>query len=577
MDQSGRRPHSLIRRVVVLLVVQLTLVTFLFGTFCLTSYASALRDMQTMTDNLLSVYCAELDGALSRADSVLQNIVVDKSTSLALMQSKQENERFYAGNEVFQSLKAAVQGDSGIDMLVAAENTYQSSYHAEKNGALTLAQRENLLEFTRQQLAEYRPSNVWHSVMMEDGAYLYRYYMMNGRIVAAYLRAEELSAQLLGAQQQDISYFVTDRRGDILAAQGDAAQGIPAGTPSAEVSTRGYLVRDKSFGGGAFTLRAFAVHSGIVRQFRAGLLGVGLLLAVLLIFSFLQLEYTRKSVLRPLNCMTGELQSMKEREESLRLTGSFDSAEFSLLQTSFNRLMDENVTLRMNVFRRRIELQDTELRCIRLQLRPHFFLNAMTTISSLSMQGRNEEIKTYINALSRNIRYMFRSGVHTVPLQEELLHVNYYLEMQELKYPDAVFYLLQQQPGTDDWPVPQMLIHTVMENEYKHAVTVGQTLTILVDIQIQEQDGEPMLCIGIEDDGAGYPPEMTGNAALHTAKDGSHVGLHAIDRMLTLMYDRDGLMELSNVEPHGARTVLRVPCRPLHEYREQNDETGKGG
>mgnify|MGYP002240575675 CR=1 FL=1 len=63
----------------------------------------------------------------------------------------------------------------------------------------------------------------------------------------------------------------------------------------------------------------------------------------------------------------------------------------------------------------------------------------MTTISSLSMQGQNDSIKRYVEVLSKNIRYMFKSGMHTVPLSEEMQNVQYYYEMQELRYPGSVF------------------------------------------------------------------------------------------------------------------------------------------
>ena len=61
-----------------------------------------------------------------------------------------------------------------------------------------------------------------------------------------------------------------------------------------------------------------------------------------------------------------------------------------------------------------------ELRSIKLQIRPHFFLNALTTISSLSRQKKFSEINNYITSLSKNIRYMFRAGFHTVSVKEEV-------------------------------------------------------------------------------------------------------------------------------------------------------------
>lgn len=93
----------------------------------------------------------------------------------------------------------------------------------------------------------------------------------------------------------------------------------------------------------------------------------------------------------------------------------------------------------------------------RLQIRPHFFLNAMTTISSLSQREKNREIQRYIDALSKNIRYMFQSGLHTVTLGEEIRHIENYFEMQELNYPDCVFYYIDIPKELEMWKIPQML------------------------------------------------------------------------------------------------------------------------
>ena len=53
-----------------------------------------------------------------------------------------------------------------------------------------------------------------------------------------------------------------------------------------------------------------------------------------------------------------------------------------------------------------------------------------------------------------------------------------------------------------------MLIHTVVENIYKHAVSVDNLITILVQVNKTEYKGQEMLCISIEDDGEGYPEEI---------------------------------------------------------------------
>ena len=195
-------------------------------------------------------------------------------------------------------------------------------------------------------------------------------------------------------------------------------------------------------------------------------------------------------------------------------------------------MMRENVDLRLSAYKHHMEMQDSELRCIRLQLRPHFFLNAMTTISSLSMQGQNDSIKRYVEVLSKNIRYMFKSGMHTVPLSEEMQNVQYYYEMQELRYPGSVFYYGEYNKEDENWPIPQMLIHTVVENIYKHAVSVDNLITILVQVNKTEYKGQEMLCISIEDDGEGYPEEILkqfqAGEKPKPSEDGTHLGLWSL-------------------------------------------------
>ena len=241
-----------------------------------------------------------------------------------------------------------------------------------------------------------------------------------------------------------------------------------------------------------------------------------------------------------------------------------------MFKNTFNKLMDEIVGLRIKSYEKQISLQETELKCVRLQIRPHFFLNALTTISSLSMQARNQEITQYIDSLSKNIRYMFKSGLHTVPLTEEIQHVENYFEMQELKYPGCVFYSVELEPETENWMIPQMIIHTVIENEYKYAVSVGSMLMILIKAEIVTRGGERMLCLQIEDDGQGYPEDIIQqfHEGKGTDSQGTRVGLWSLRRMMELMYEREELFDISNVEPHGCMNVFYIPERAIQEIRQ---------
>lgn len=181
----------------------------------------------------------------------------------------------------------------------------------------------------------------------------------------------------------------------------------------------------------------------------------------------------RKQIIQPMQGMIQDMERIRGGDYELRVEERGDNQEFSLLSRTFNQMMDEIVNLKIRFYEKQLALSDAEQKYIRLQIRPHFFLNAMTTIAGLSAKKKNAEIEKYINALSKNIRYMFSSGLHTVSVKEELHHVENYFEMQEMRYAGCIFYFIEMPEELEDWQIPQMLIHTLIENEYKYGISQG--------------------------------------------------------------------------------------------------------
>ena len=147
--------------------------------------------------------------------------------------------------------------------------------------------------------------------------------------------------------------------------------------------------------------------------------------------------------------------------------------------------------------------------------------------------------------------------------------------MQELKYPNCVFTYVDLPEELQNWRIPQMLIHTVVENEYRYAVSRSEVLMLLIRISEAMFENEKMLLIEIEDNGKGYPQQVLDymnddNSA--PMPDGTRVGLWSIRRIMELMYDRKGLFAISNVTPHGAMSRIYVPYHTVHEVHTDKPE-----
>ena len=531
--------------------------------FVLLTYRNTQERQRTELGNYTAIYASQIGNRMDRAVDILAELVYDNG-NLNQLRSDDESTRQYAAVLLHNEMLSLMRTNEGADMVVVAEAA-QDQIIGVKTTGVTLDEEMEIKDFEMQCAINGGRSYNWQVFRGEEKIYFYRALIQESRAVLVVLSTETLLSAFPTDEIAETCFLLADGEGTILAAQGSA---VPEAACLEELPPAGMQVSHR-LGEEDFYLYGrqetldFSNQSGHVVLLFVIILG-------LLAFDLYYGRRTRQELLVPMEKMTRDIRRIQQGQLELRISTESDSIEFRTLVDAFNRLVDEIIHLKIESYEKQLALLDTEQKYTRLQIKPHFFLNAMSTIVGLNRAGKSKAIETYINALSKNIRYMFASGLHTVPLQEEIRHVENYFEMQELKYPDGVLYFVDVAEDVTDWPIPQMLIHTLVENEYKYAVTAGRQTMVLIKVEKVQWQQEEMLCIQVEDDGKGYPQEVMdtiNNGAEATRQDGTRVGLASIRRLLELMYDREHLFVLSNVEPHGAMSRAYIPARPLHETR----------
>ena len=564
---------SVVRRLSRLLLIQGILVVLVMAIFAALSVKSVSDELFGAMDNALALEGRSMEDKLSAGNVLLERLIY-RNDNYSLLQSESDSARYFAAWELSEMLADSISYSADIDAAVIAESVNATVLLRGRDWNLPLATKEALGSFTLAQAERGAAKARWQLGHIGDETYVYKLYIWDHTAVGVYLTVERFMA-LPGRYLADegIHLMLLDEEGRVWGTgeQGDVGQTI--GEPFVEP---GYLLKHSNstaLGETGFQLLGRISASAVWGMLRGTLLLLILLTAILAAFTLLMTVQLRREVIAPISELQEDLEQLGDGAQGRRVRESYPSREFEALSRTLNRQLDTIRHLRIASYEKQLALQETELRAIKLQIRPHFFLNAMTTISSLSQQGKTAEIKTYISALAKNIRYMFRSGLHTVPLSEEIAHVENYFEMQELKYPGCVFHSIELMPGCESWAVPQMLVHTIIENEYKYAVSVDQMLSILIQAEIVPDGDDSLLRLTIEDDGAGYPQEVLdafsrSSAEMRESADGKRVGLWSLRKMLYLMYDREVLFRIENTEPHGCRNIFLLPERPLHEGEE---------
>ena len=509
----------------------------------------------------------EIEEILKANEQALSSVLTNNDVIRAF-EKGDEVKRATAAQSMLQILKNAGIASSDVGTLIfydlVGENYITRTSSDLKYSEIKLVE-DRIKELNR----EY-PGNmpsVWFSQKIGDRTYLLRLYKNEKRMIGALVSVDNC---LRASQSNEtVGYCLTDPEGNVLAVSGESSLYENADLSVLNrqaVWSRGhshyYMGRDCERGD--YRLFVSMTRARVYGGFQT-LQAVILILvfgAVIMLISIIL--YTRGVVYRPLTELLAAMKKIEDGDLSCRLPKDAKTEEFTRINTSFDRMVDTIVNLRMRSYEERIQFDEATLKYVQLQIKPHFFLNALTTIHSMSLQDRNEDIREYIERLSRNVRYLFKSGLHTVPLSEEIEHAGDYIAMQEILYPGCVFDFIDIDEEVRDFPVPQLIVHTILENIYKHAVRVDGLTSILISASLTDRDGLSMCHIQIEDDGPGYPEEFLeqfGNGDVKVKENGHGVGLWNLKKTLSLMYRQDDLIEFSNKEAGGSRVDIYVPRR----------------
>jgi len=232
------------------------------------------------------------------------------------------------------------------------------------------------------------------------------------------------------------------------------------------------------------------------------------------------------------------------------------------LRETYVTMLDTIMELKLQEYENVIRVKESELKYMHMQLKPHFFLNALSTINSMAYENENDEIHEFIQAFSRNIRYMFRVGLHTVSLKEEIANIEDYLEMQRILYKDCFYFYMEVPEMLEKWEIPQMLLHTFMENIFKHAVSIDTFTTIFLRCSLEKFDGISVLKIEIQNSGNHFRQEILERINEDAGKKENHnrgIGLIYTKEILSIMYDREDLLFLENEEAGNVKVTVRIP------------------
>ncbi|WP_211749280.1 histidine kinase [Paenibacillus sp. Marseille-Q4541] len=271
--------------------------------------------------------------------------------------------------------------------------------------------------------------------------------------------------------------------------------------------------------------------------------------------------YFKNKVLTPIQNFSKNLRYLEEEEESLDFRNS-QIIELEQANMEFHNLVQQIKKFKIEVYEQELSKQKIQLDYMKLQIRPHFFLNCLTNIYSMAQMEMYEEIEYMSLSTSKYFRYIFQNDGDYVDLDDELDHIRTFLGIQKHRYRDAFTYEIEQADDTKRMVLPPLILQTFIENAVKYAVSRDHSLQISVEVSALHKEAERLLVIEIQDTGPGFPTDILAKLQ-HKEQlesgDGHQIGIKNTLQRLEFIYDGKAVVEFSNKTDGGACIRLLLP------------------
>jgi ligand-binding sensor domain-containing protein/uncharacterized membrane-anchored protein YhcB (DUF1043 family) len=206
------------------------------------------------------------------------------------------------------------------------------------------------------------------------------------------------------------------------------------------------------------------------------------------------------------------------------------------------------------------EKMELQLKTIKNQIDPHFAFNAMNMMGSLVYKNDPDAVYDYFTRFAQLIRSTLQDSERiSRTIQEELVFVTNYIEIQKTRFKNKFDYAIKLDPQINQgFEIPKMIIQTHSENAIKHGIMHKKEKGFL-SIELSQAETDTLL-ISIADDGVGRI------AASEISKGGTKKGMKIIDQIFNIYnklfkYNIDQqIIDLVNKDgkPAGTQVLITI-------------------
>lgn len=204
-------------------------------------------------------------------------------------------------------------------------------------------------------------------------------------------------------------------------------------------------------------------------------------------------------------------------------------------------------------------LQDAEIKSLQAQVNPHFFFNAINTISAL-IRIDSEKARYLLIKLSDFFRANLAGNRSSlISLEKELDYVEAYLTLEQSRFPERYDVQFEIDPKLRKIMIPPFTLQVLIENAIKHAFRNRKSGN-QIDVSVTELDDR--ILFKIIDNGFGIDVENIKDLGIREIRsktsNGTGSALVNLNKRLYHLFDANSLLQINSTDS-GTSVQFNIP------------------
>ena len=278
-----------------------------------------------------------------------------------------------------------------------------------------------------------------------------------------------------------------------------------------------------------------------------------------------------RNVTRPILRVAEGFKYVEEGDYASRIKDGSIIVEINTIINSYNHMLAHLNQLINTIYRERIAADELRFKSLQAAINPHFLFNTLQLISWKARGYRASDVCSMIKSLSFMLEASLASDDSPfVTLGQEMEYLKHYVYIIQCKYEDKIDFQIDIPQAYRDRRIPRLTLQPVIENAVSHGIAPKMGSGTIA-VQAWEQEG--MLCLRVQDDGVGMPPEQLRmiREGLQDCESGdppaaranSHnIALRNICRRLKLLYRGRFTFTVDSQQFSGTTILIRIPSEP---------------